>query len=152
MIALLGALLGLFGSMAPRLIGYFEQKAGHSQELEMIRVQGEFQLQMIQSGHAAKMAEVGQAADVSREIAAFRAAARPTGIKWVDAFNGMVRPTLTLSFFALYAAIKAGQYFILVGDAGFASAITSLWTEEDAGIWSAIIVFWFGNRSLNRGR
>ena len=141
MIGLLGALLGLLGSMAPRLIGYFEAKSNHAQELEMIRVQGDFQLQMIQSGHAAKMAEVGMAADVGR----------PTGVKWVDGYNGMVRPTLTLSFFALYAGVKGAQFYMLL-DAGVASSLTSLWTDEDWGIWGAIVTFWFGNRTLNRGR
>ena len=151
MIGLLGALLGLLGSMAPRLIGYFEAKSNHAQELEMIRVQGDFQLQMIQSGHAAMMAEVGMAADVGRELAAFQAAARPTGVKWVDGYNGMVRPTLTLSFFALYAGVKGAQFYMLL-DAGVASSLTSLWTDEDWGIWGAIVTFWFGNRTLNRGR
>ena len=151
MIGLLGALLGLLGSMAPRLIGYFEAKSNHAQELEMIRVQGDFQLQMFQSGHAAKMADGGMAADVGRELAAFQAAARPTGVKWVDGYNGMVRPTLTLSFFALYAGVKGAQFYMLL-DAGVASSLTSLWTDEDWGIWGAIVTFWFGNRTLNRGR
>ena len=152
MIGLLGALLGLLGSMAPRLIGYFESKNNHAQELEMLRVQGEFQLQMIQAGTAAKMAEIGAVSDMSRELAAFAAAGRPTGIRLVDAYNGIVRPTLTLSFFALYAAVKVGQYYLLVTDAGLASSLTSLWTDEDTGIWAAIIAFWFGNRTLNKGR
>ena len=37
-------------------------------------------------------------------------------------------------------------------DAGVASSLTSLWTDEDWGIWGAIVTFWFGNRTLNRGR
>ena len=151
MIGLLGALLGLLGSMAPRLIGYFEAKSNHAQELEMIRVQGEFQLQMIQAGTAAKMAEIGAVSDMSRELAAFAAAGRPSGIRLVDAYNGIVRPTLTLSFFALYASVKAAQFYMLL-DAGGASGLTSLWTDEDWGIWGAIVTFWFGNRSLNKGR
>ncbi|MBX9945921.1 MAG: hypothetical protein K2Y40_17720 [Reyranella sp.] len=56
MLALLGSIVGLLGSLAPRVIGYFEQKQNHVQELEMLRTQGDFQLQLIQAGHAAKWA------------------------------------------------------------------------------------------------
>lgn len=152
MLALLGSLLGLLGSLAPRLIGYFEQKQNHVQELEMLKTQGAFQLQMIQAGHTARMAEINATADMRTELAAFAAANRPTGIRWVDAFNGVMRPFLTLCFFLLYASIKAGQFFILVGDAGMWSSLSSLWTEEDWAVWAAIVTFWFGNRTFNKER
>ena len=58
MLALFGSIVGLLGSLAPRLIGFFEQKQNHVQEIEMLRVQGEFQMRAIEAGHAAKMAEI----------------------------------------------------------------------------------------------
>lgn len=88
MLALLGSLLGLLGSLSPRLIQYFEQKQSHAQELEMLKVQGQFQLQMIEAGHTAKLAEISAMTDIRTELAAFAAVNKPTGIKWVDAFNG----------------------------------------------------------------
>jgi len=77
---------------------------------------------------------------------------KPSGVRWIDAFNGFVRPFLTLCFFGLYAAVKVGQYFILVTEAGAASSITSLWNQEDWAIWAAIVTFWFGNRTFNKER
>lgn len=153
MLALLGSLLGLLGSLAPRLIQYFEQKQSHAQELEMMKVQGEFQLQMITAGHTAKMAEINAMADMRTELAAFAAANRPTGIKWVDAFNGFMRPFLTLCFFGLYAAVKAAQFIVLSQDGGMgASTVLSLWSNEDWAVWAAIVTFWFGNRTFNKER
>lgn len=153
MLALLGSILGLLGSLAPRLIGLFEQRQSHAQELEMLKVQGQFQLQMITAGHTARMAEINATADMRTELAAFAAAGKPVGIKWVDAFNGFMRPFLTLCFFMLYAAVKVAQYFIIAQDhAGAAATILSLWSNEDWAVWAAIITFWFGNRTFNRER
>ncbi|MGQ0585446.1 MAG: hypothetical protein ACT4O6_26190 [Reyranella sp.] len=153
MLALLGSIVGLLGSLAPRLIGYFEQKQNHVQELEMLRTQGDFQLQMLQAGHAAKLAEINAHADGQSELAAFAAALRPSGVKWVDAFNGFVRPFLTLCFFALYAAVKVAQFVILQQDhSGSAATLLSMWGEEDWAVWAAIVTFWFGNRTFNKER
>lgn len=153
MLALLGSIVGLLGSLAPRLIGYFEQKQNHVQELEMFRTQGDFQLQMIQAGHNAKMAEINAHADGQSELAAFAAALRPSGVKWVDAFNGFVRPFLTLCFFALYAAVKAAQFVILQQEhSGSAATLLSMWGDEDWAVWAAIVTFWFGNRTFNKER
>ena len=153
MLALLGSLLGLLGSLAPRLIQFFEQKQNHMQELEMLKLQGQFQLQMIEAGHTAKMAEINAMADMRTELAAFVAANKPTGIRWVDAFNGFMRPFLTLCFFGLYAAVKAAQFLVLAQDGGMgASTVLSLWNNEDWAVWAAIVTFWFGNRTFNRER
>lgn len=153
MLALFGSIVGLLGSLAPRLIGFFEQKQNHSQEIEMLRVQGEFQMRAIEGGHAAKMQEINAGADVASELAAFAAALRPSGTAWVDGFNAVVRPFLTLCFFGLYAAVKAAQFMLLQtnGD-GTASAIMSMWGEEDWAVWAAIVTFWFGNRTFNKER
>jgi hypothetical protein len=150
MLALIGSAIGLLGALLPRLIGLFEAKQNHKQELELLNAQGKWQLDMATAGHAAKMAEITSYSDTARELAAFGAAARPSGIRFVDAINGLVRPLITFSLFALYAAVKVGTYILL--EAGFASGVTGLWTEEDTAIWAAIITFWFGNRSLNKKR
>ena len=153
MLALFGSIVGLLGSLAPRLIGFFEQKQNHAQEIEMLRVQGEFQMRAIEAGHAAKMQEINAGADVASELAAFSAALRPSGITWVDGFNAVVRPFLTLCFFGLYAAVKVAQFVLLqTNGGGTASAIMSMWGEEDWAVWAAIVTFWFGNRTFNKER
>lgn len=153
MLALFGSIVGLLGSLAPRLLGFFEQKQNHSQELEMLRVQGEFQMQMMQAGHAARLEEINARADVASDLAAFSAALRPSGVPWVDGFNAFVRPFLTLCFFGLYAAVKVAQFVLLQANGdGTAQVILSMWGEEDWAVWAAIVTFWFGNRTFNKER
>ncbi|MBX9945920.1 MAG: hypothetical protein K2Y40_17715 [Reyranella sp.] len=99
------------------------------------------------------MGEINAHADIQSELAAFAAALRPSGVRWVDGFNAFVRPFLTLCFFALYAAVKAAQFVILQQDhSGAAATILSMWGEEDWAVWAAIVTFWFGNRTFNKER
>ncbi len=151
MLALLGSILGLFGSLAPRLLGFFEQKQNHAQEIEMMRLQSDSQLEMMKLGFTQKMAEINAMADISADTASFTAAMKPTGVAWIDGLNGLVRPVLALAFFGLYAAIKAAQYAMLA-DQGVASALASLWGDEDWAVWAAIVTFYFGNRTFNKER
>jgi hypothetical protein len=80
-------------------------------------------------------------------------ALRPSGVKWVNAFNGFVPPFLTLCFFAFYAAVKAAQFVILQQDhGGSAATLLSMWGEEDWAVWAAVVTFWFGGRHFNKER
>src|SRR5262249_7694324 len=85
--------------------------------------------------------------------------ANKTGIVWVDALAGSVRPILTYAFFALYFAVKFCQFHLLTAPAlawltqvTAAQALVALWTDEDMAIFAAVIGFWFGNRTLEKLR
>lgn len=82
-----------------------------------------------------------------------------TGIHWVDALSGSVRPMITYAFFTLYVLVKCAQFSILLSPAlpwqnnlSVAQALVSLWTEEDIAIFSAIMAFWFGSRALMKAK
>jgi len=156
MLALLGSLIGLFGSGLPRILAFFERKQDHKHQLEFMREQAAIHARLVELGHAAKMAEINALADVQHDALAFGAASKPSGVTWVDAFAAMIRPSLTLMFFLLYAALKLAQFILLsaeaVGAIGFASVVVTMWGNEDWAIWSAIITFWFGNRTFNKER
>jgi hypothetical protein len=153
MLSLLGAIVGLVGSLGPRILGFFEARQNHRQELELLRLQGEFQMQMMEKGHAAKLAEINAAGDIQSEIAAYGAAFKPSGVTWIDGFNAFVRPFLALAFFFLYAAVKVAQYSILdVPGAEPAQVLLSMWGNEDWATWAAVITFYFGNRTFNKER
>lgn len=153
MLSLLGALVGLLGAGLPRLIGYFETKQNHAAELDMLNAQGELQLRLAKEGHMAKMAEMNISADVQTDLAAFAAASRPSGVRWVDGINSLIRPFLTVAFFGLYAAVKVAMYFVLSQNgAATADVIVSLWGNEDWSIWAAVVCFWFGSRAFGKER
>lgn len=153
MLALLGVALGLLGSLGPRILGFFEARQNHKQEMELLALQSANQLKMMEMGHTQKMAEINAKADISSETAAFAAALRPSGVTWIDGFNAFVRPFLALAFFALYAAVKVAQYSILNVDGTMAAQVLlSMWGNEDWATWSAVVTFYFGNRTFNRER
>ena len=70
---------------------------------------------------------------------------KPLGISWVDALSGSVRPFVTYSFFLLYIGIK-----IIIFCNYQAGISMPIWTDEDQGLFSAIMCFWFGSRIFAR--
>jgi hypothetical protein len=72
---------------------------------------------------------------------------KPSGIKWVDAISSLVRPAITTWVFTLYSVVKLAQLYIaLKVYSSTPEAIVNVWGPEDAGMLSAIIMFWFVGR------
>ena len=75
-----------------------------------------------------------------------------TGINWVDALNGSVRPVLAYSFFGMYAAIKIIQYKYIAKTALLVEYIDIIWSIDDQAIFASIVSFYFGQRAFARAR
>lgn len=136
MITLLGALLGFLGSAFPELLKLWQDKRDKEHEVTLLRIQME---QAAQS-QMYKMEEVGVFADISEAKAIYKT--YNTGIRWVDALNGTVRPVLAYAFFLLYASVKI---IALANDMAW-----QVWTKEDAAIFAGIVSFYFGSRSIGK--
>jgi hypothetical protein len=110
------------------------QRQGSTQRLEEITVQG------------------NQQADIAESEAIYKT--YTTGIDWVDALNGTVRPIIAYSFFILYATVKIVSLYVLPTDTSTSVSLiyTTLWTDEDAAIFAGIISFYFGQRAMNKVR
>jgi len=79
----------------------------------------------------------------------------PTGVGWVDALNGSVRPVLTYGFFALFALHLLVQLAAAAGridDAPLSQAVAQAWSDEVQALFAGILGFWFGNRSMQHAR
>jgi hypothetical protein len=161
MIALLGSLLGLFGSVLPEIAKFFQDKRDKKHELEMLKVQAE---------NAAALREYDAKMFAAQAEASFYTAEQErlgsqqnndkTGIKFIDGLNASVRPVLAYGFFILYAAIKVvvilnlgidtiiENPWILFGD----SQRIGVWNDEDAAIFAGIISFYYGSRTMERYR
>jgi hypothetical protein len=165
MIALLSALLGFISSAVPDFIKLFREARDRDHELALLKLQMDYDREKI-----AVNREENNAARTERlqaiEVTAFTAEQvalntrlkdNLTGIRWVDALAGSVRPMITYAFFGLYFVVKCGQFYVLM-DATLpwqhqltaTQALAQLWTEEDVAIFSAIIAFWFGQRSMTK--
>jgi len=69
-------------------------------------------------------------------VEAIKAAAIPTGVKWVDAWNGSIRPAA--------ATVAICLWVFALAKAGF---ITNDWDKELVGV---VLGFYFADRSLGK--
>lgn len=148
MIALLGSLLGFLTSIVPDLFKIQKENADRVQELAILKLQMEAQAQ----GHTERLEEINASADISEMQEIYKT--YNSGIHWVDALNATVRPILTYAFFILYATTKIALFYsaMTLPWATPAQAIVGLWTEEDIGIFSGIVSFYFGTRAMQKLR
>jgi hypothetical protein len=134
MIAILGSVLGFFSSSIPSIFKYFQDKADKAHELQLLQMQMEYsKLQGSQN-----LQEIELQSQVSADTALYKT--YQTGVTWVDALNGTVRPVLSYAFFLLYAVVKYMEY------TKSGSNFSELWTNNDSIIFSSVISFYFGSR------
>lgn len=165
MIALLSALLGFIGSAFPDFIKLFRDGKDRAHELAMLKLQMEYdreklavQAESARADYAYKLQEIAVAERQALNHGAGTAEGN-IGVAWVDALSGTVRPVVTYCFFLVYFTVKLCQFHLLLDPAmpwqqsmSAAQAIVSLWTEDDMGIFAAVIAFWFGSRALGKFR
>lgn len=151
----MSAILTLLGGSAFRMIwgeasAWLKAKQDHRHELELMNIQGELEAANFERQQSAirLQAELGiktinaQAeADVDRTdaagfYAAFETANKPTGIGWVDAWNGIIRP--------LAATIALILWVRALNMAGF---IMTTWDQE---LVCSILGFFIADRVLSK--
>lgn len=167
MIALLSALLGFISSAVPETLKLYREARDRAHEITLLKLQMDYDREKLAAqaeagaaARAARLQEIEVDADTAEgEQLNDRVKASLTGIHWVDALAGSVRPVLTYAFFLLYFMVKCAQFHLLVDPAlpwqrelTLAQALSSLWTEEDIAIFSTILAFWFGQRALSKMR
>lgn len=165
MIALLSAVLGFFSSAMPDFLRMLRDRADRQHEITLLKLQMEYgaqqQAQEIAltqtlAANALQRTEL-QESTAQEQVLNTRLREGLTGVAWVDALAGTVRPVITYGFFLLYFLVKCAQFSVLQSPPlPWAQALTlpqalvALWGEEDIAIFSAILAFWFGQRTLLR--
>jgi len=146
MMTLLATLVGFISSAFPDLLKIWRDAADRKHELTILRMQMEQQAQ----GHAERLEEINAQADISETRALYRTYS--TGIRWVDALNGTVRPVLAYTFFLLYFVIKCMQFAVVDLSDPLPWHMATLWSVEDQAIFAGIISFYFGQRAMSKVR
>lgn len=142
--------------MAPEILKWMDRKDERKHELSMFDKQLEADALRSKSAidqiNAQADATIG-AAEVQAIIEATKAQAMATGIKWVDAVNSLMRPTITFWWvIVLYTTALVAQFCVLVSQGTIVvDAILKLWGPDEKAIVAAIIGFWFVDRSLRKG-
>lgn len=149
MLTLLGSALGFLSSLFPDLLKLFREHQDRKHELAVM----DRQMEMQRAGHQQRLEEINVQADIAESQALYRSL-RPTGVRWVDALAGSVRPVITYAFFALFAAVKGSALYLLIAVEGvlLAQALPQIWDPETQALFAAVMSFWFGNRALQKAR
>ena len=149
MLTLIGSLLGFVSSLFPDLLKLFCERQDRQHELAIL----DRQMEMMRSGHQQRLEEIQVQADIAESQALYKSAV-PTGVKWVDALAGTVRPVITYAFFALFAAVKGSALYVLIAVEGMllAQALPQIWDPETQALFAAVMSFWFGSRALAKAR
>lgn len=146
MITLLGALVGFISAAFPDFLKLFRDHQDRKHELTILRMQMEQQAQ----GHQQRLEEIHVQADIAESRALYKTFY--SGIKWVDALNGTVRPVLAYAFFLLYFTVKCMQFSMVELYNPLPWQVAMLWSIEDQAIFAGIISFYFGQRAMSKVR
>ncbi len=157
MITLFGAMIGFLSSMFPHVMELLKDRRDKTHEIEVLKIQ----MRGRREEQSDRLEEIRVQADAS-EMQALYASVRPSGVWWVDALSGTVRPVITYGFFLAYVCVKLAQYHVMMNAAplpwlegaavsqNWFDIIERLWNAEDQAIFASIIAFWFGSRQFSR--
>ena len=145
MIALLGSALGFGTSFLPQVLGFFQKKQDHKNRIEELKLQGE----LASLGVTHDIQKLDKQAEIAETKALYEFANPHTG--FAAGLSASVRPVITYLFFGLFLAVKA-VILIKAMEAGgdWKDAVPLMFDTETQALFSAIIAFWFGQRSVNK--
>lgn len=144
MITLLASLAGFISSLIPELLKYFVDKSDKNHEVLLLEYQ--MRLHKLKFNHRLEeVASLGSAEEAKALYRTYR-----TGVYWVDALNGTVRPVLAYAFFGIYSFIKVLQYKLIASSMNMTDIVTILWNGDDQAIFAGIISFYFGQRAITK--
>ena len=146
MITLLASIAGFITSLIPEIIRFLKDRLDKAHELQIL----DKQIRFSKTCGMRSPEEIQMTSDAIEQLSLY--STYKTGIDWVDALNGTVRPMLAYSFFAMYAAIKIIQYNYITRTALLVEYIDVIWSVDDQAIFASIVSFYFGQRAFARAR
>lgn len=150
MLAIIGSILGLLGSLLPEILKFFTQKEDHRHEIEMAKLQ----MDAMKLAGTIKLEELNAQADIEEAKVLYQSAEQKiTGWRFVDGlvalYNSSVRPSFAYIFLGLYCYVKYSMvYMVVKAGANWQSVGSLVWNSEDFAIFATIISFFFGSRFL----
>jgi len=144
MLTIISTILGIISSAIPGILKYLAQRETDSHELDMARLKLEAASKGLRMTEEATVAS--QADPLARD---------PEASIWVVNTRAMVRPVITFAFFAIFVFVKAGSAWVLVLHEGLTpqniqQVSTLVLDDPYMAVFSTIVGFWFGMRSLEK--
>ena len=145
MITLLASIAGFFSSIFPEILKLIKDSNDKRHELAVM----DRQIKVSASNQQSSFHELDLKYSAAEQYNLY--STYKTGINWIDALNGTVRPVLAYAFFMMYMGVKILQYLSLKHyDAQSFQYLQILWTLDDQAIFAGIISFYFGQRTFNK--
>ena len=150
MMALLGSLLGFGSSFLPEVLSYFKANQQQKHRMEMMQLE----TQLAQKRSEMKLVELDKQADIAETKGLYEHDRSIDAGGFINALRGSVRPVLTYAFFGLFATIKGVTLYSMVNTGGMdlSAGMLAIWDDETSVIFSSIVAFWFGSRSMSKAR
>ena len=149
---LLGSIFGGLFRLAPEILKFLDKANERKHELSMFQLQtdleklrGEFRVEEKYVDHS--IAQLDAIKEAFREQSE---TAKSAG--WfVSAISALVRPGITWCLFGMYAAVKAcAIYMAFLSDAPWYEVLKANWNENDFGLFTMVLTFWFVSRSIEK--
>ena len=149
---LLGSIFGGLFRLAPEVLKFLDKKNERAHELNMFRLQtdleklrGEFKVEEKYVDYSIQ--QLDSIKEAFKEQSETSQAAGP----FVAAVSALVRPGITWALFGMYAAVKAAALVIAFQTgAHWAEVVTKVWDEDDFGLFTMVISFWFVGRAIEK--
>ena len=151
---LLGSIFGGLFRLAPEVLKFLDKKNERAHELNMFQLQtdlekmrGEFRVEEKYVDYSIQQTEAIKAAFQEQAETAKAAG-------WfVAAISALVRPGITWCLFFMYATVKAAALVMAFQTgANWTEVVTQVWDEDDFGIFTMVLTFFFVSRPLEKYR
>jgi len=141
--ALVSSVLGIVGGLVPDIFKEIRDSREHARELERMDRTAEIQLKMLERQTDGKLAEI-EAGVAVEEMRAFRAQMTsiykqqaPTGIRWVDGFNALIRPATAAALMCLFVFIAGAYAWSMIGAIDL--SIPDDWGRLAQALWGSMV-------------
>lgn len=144
MITLLASITGFISSIIPEILKILKDNNDKKHELNILdrQIKNDKLEQMKLLSELSNLEEIAENKNLYSTY--------QSGVTWVDALNGSVRPVLAYSFFIMYTTVKYIQYKTIKNSSIITEYLEILWSIDDQIIFATIISFYFGQRVFSK--
>lgn len=151
--ALISTITGLISGTVPNLLKEWGASREHSREVEMLKIQTELQLKIAEKQGETRVAEMDREVDIAAyesQAKIASASLKATGITWVDAWNGALRPFAVTIIITLFAVMASFYTYAVLSTVAPLQAVDLLWGSLIGEAIQAVLGFLFGYRSARK--
>ncbi len=160
MMTLLSTLISFLMGGLPKFLDFFQDRSDKKHELDLAKMQTDRELAMAEKGFLAQtrieeirtdQVAMQTAVQERQALYAHDIEIGKGASQWVINLRASVRPLITYGMFIMLLFVNIfGFFYAWKTGVPFDQAMTILWDEDSAIIFSSVIAFWFGTQSFKK--